>query len=95
MEVGEYLVGIHRGGVGDHARGLCFSGCAGVAEGGGGGSSGAIFSALSFGFAWGYGAICFGRSVDRLGVSLANSMVTGLSSALAVELPFTRLIAYP
>jgi L-rhamnose-H+ transport protein len=49
--------------------------------------SGAIFSALSFGFAWGFGAICFGRSVDRLGVSIANSLVIGLSSALGSLVP--------
>jgi L-rhamnose-H+ transport protein len=48
---------------------------------------GALFSALSFGFAWGFGAICFGLSVDRLGVSIANSLVIGLSSALGSLVP--------
>jgi L-rhamnose-H+ transport protein len=47
----------------------------------------AVFAALSFGFAWGFGAICFGRSVDRLGVSIANSLVIGLSSALGSLVP--------
>src|SRR5688500_9104575 len=37
----------------------------------------AVAAALGFGFAWGFGAILFGLSVDRLGVSLANSMVIG------------------
>jgi L-rhamnose-H+ transport protein len=43
--------------------------------------------ALVFGFAWGFGAILFGRSVDRLGVSLANSIVIGISSALGSIVP--------
>ena len=47
----------------------------------------AIESALLFGFAWGFGAICFGLSVDRLGVSLANTLVIGLSSALGSFFP--------
>src|SRR3954462_10822034 len=42
----------------------------------------AVVSAIVFGFLWGFGAICFGRSVDRLGVWVANSLVIGLSSAL-------------
>lgn len=41
----------------------------------------AVLAALTFGFAWGFGAILFGLSVDRLGVSLANSLVIGVSSA--------------
>ena len=47
----------------------------------------AVDAALVFGFAWGFGAICFGRSVERLGVSLANSLVIGLSSALGSLVP--------
>jgi L-rhamnose-H+ transport protein len=43
--------------------------------------------AVSFGFAWGFGAILFGRSVERLGVSLANSLVIGVSSALGSLAP--------
>jgi L-rhamnose-H+ transport protein len=43
--------------------------------------------ALLFGFAWGFGAICFGRSVERLGVSIANSLVIGLSSAFGSLVP--------
>ena len=34
-----------------------------------------------------FGAILFGLSVDRLGVSLANSLVIGLSSALGSLVP--------
>ncbi|HXE11582.1 MAG TPA: L-rhamnose/proton symporter RhaT [Bryobacteraceae bacterium] len=49
--------------------------------------SGAVISALTFGFAWGFGAICFGLSVDRLGVSIANSLIIGLSSALGSLVP--------
>jgi L-rhamnose-H+ transport protein len=47
----------------------------------------ALSCALVFGFAWGFGAILFGRSVDRLGVSLANSLVIGISSALGSLVP--------
>lgn len=47
----------------------------------------AITSAVFFGFAWGFGAICFGLSVDRLGVSMANSLIIGLSSALGSIVP--------
>lgn len=47
----------------------------------------AIACALGFGFAWGFGAIFFGLSVHRLGVSLANSLVIGLSSALGSLIP--------
>lgn len=47
----------------------------------------AVTAALLFGFLWGFGAILFGRSVDRLGVSLANTLVIGLSSALGSVVP--------
>jgi L-rhamnose-H+ transport protein len=47
----------------------------------------AVYSAIGFGFAWGFGAICFGLSVDGLGVSIANSLVIGLSSALGSLVP--------
>jgi L-rhamnose-H+ transport protein len=47
----------------------------------------AVACALGFGFAWGFGAILFGRSVDRLGVSLANTLVIGISSALGSLVP--------
>lgn len=49
--------------------------------------SGAVTAAAGFGFAWGFGAIFFGLSVDRLGVSLSNSLVIGLSSALGSVVP--------
>src|SRR5581483_5325324 len=47
----------------------------------------AVICALVFGFAWGFGAILFGLGVDRLGVSLANTLVIGLSSALGSLVP--------
>jgi L-rhamnose-H+ transport protein len=47
----------------------------------------ALASALGFGFAWGFGAILFGLSVDRLGVSLSNSMVLGVSAAMGSLVP--------
>ncbi|MCC6393287.1 MAG: hypothetical protein IT167_21990 [Bryobacterales bacterium] len=49
--------------------------------------AGALCAAGVFGFGWGFGAILFGLSVDRLGVSLANSMVIGISSALGSMAP--------
>lgn len=49
--------------------------------------SNALAAALAFGFAWGFGAISFGQSVDSLGVSIANSLVIGLSSALGSLVP--------
>lgn len=47
----------------------------------------AVMAAAIFGFGWGFGAILFGLSVDRLGVSLANSLVIGLSAALGSVVP--------
>jgi L-rhamnose-H+ transport protein len=49
--------------------------------------SSALAAAIGFGFTWGFGAICFGLSVDRLGVSIANSLVIGLSSAFGSLVP--------
>jgi len=49
--------------------------------------AGAVVAALLFGFAWGFGAILFGRSVERLGVSVANTLVIGISSALGSLVP--------
>ncbi|MBV9085516.1 MAG: hypothetical protein JOZ62_22810 [Acidobacteriaceae bacterium] len=46
-----------------------------------------LASASIFGFGWGFGAICFGRSVHHLGVSVANSLVLGISSALGSLVP--------
>ena len=49
--------------------------------------SSSIAIALIFGLLWGFGAICFGRSVESLGVSLANTLVIGLSSAVGSLVP--------
>ena len=48
---------------------------------------GAVVAALVFGFAWGFGAISFGQSVQSLGVSIANSLVIGISSGLGSLVP--------
>jgi L-rhamnose-H+ transport protein len=48
---------------------------------------GAVRAAGAFGFAWGFGAILFGLSVDRLGVSVANTLVLAVSSALGSLVP--------
>ncbi|HVN21700.1 MAG TPA: L-rhamnose/proton symporter RhaT [Dongiaceae bacterium] len=50
-------------------------------------SHSSVLAALLFGFAWGFGAICFGRSVHSIGVSMANTLVIGLSSALGSLVP--------
>ena len=47
----------------------------------------AVFAAIGFGLAWGFGAISFGQSVHSLGVSIANSLVIGISSALGSLVP--------
>jgi len=47
----------------------------------------AVLSAVMFGFSWGFGAICFGKSVHAIGVSMANTLVIGLSSALGSLVP--------
>lgn len=39
------------------------------------------------GFAWGFEAICFGKSVHRIGVSMANTLAIGLSAALGSLVP--------
>ena len=52
---------------------------------------GAVTAALLFGFLWGFGAILFGLSVHTLGVSIANSLVIGLSSALGSVVPLIAL----
>jgi L-rhamnose-H+ transport protein len=46
-----------------------------------------VMAALCFGFAWGFGAICFGKSVHCIGVSMANTLVIGLSAALGSLVP--------
>jgi L-rhamnose-H+ transport protein len=48
----------------------------------------AVLSAVMFGFGWGFGAICFGKSVHTIGVSMANTLVIGLSSALGSLVPW-------
>lgn len=47
----------------------------------------AVACALGFGFFWGFGSTLFGLSVDRLGVSLSNTLVIGISSALGALVP--------
>ncbi len=49
--------------------------------------AGSVAAALLFGFAWGFGAICFGLSVTHLGVAVANTLVIGLSSAFGSLVP--------
>ncbi len=47
----------------------------------------AVEVALLTGFAWGFGAIMFGQSVSAIGISLANTLVLAISSALGSLLP--------
>lgn len=51
----------------------------------------AVFIALLTGFAWGFGAILFGQSVSAVGISLANTLVLAISSALGALLPILIL----
>jgi L-rhamnose-H+ transport protein len=47
--------------------------------------------AVGTGFAWGFGAIMFGQSVSAIGISLANTFVLAVSSALGSLLPMIFL----
>jgi L-rhamnose-H+ transport protein len=51
----------------------------------------AVFIALGSGFAWGFGAIMFGQSVSAIGISLANTFVLAVSSALGSLIPMLFL----
>lgn len=51
----------------------------------------AVSIALLTGFAWGFGAILFGQSVSAVGISLANTLVLAISSALGALLPILVL----
>lgn len=51
----------------------------------------AIWIAALTGFAWGFGAIMFGQSVSAIGISLANTFVLAISSALGSLLPLLIL----
>lgn len=51
----------------------------------------AVWIAIATGFAWGFGAIMFGQSVSAIGISLANTLVLAISSALGSFLPLLLL----
>ena len=51
----------------------------------------AVWIAIAAGFAWGFGAIMFGQSVSAIGISLANTLVLAISSALGSLLPLLLL----
>jgi len=51
----------------------------------------AFWIAALTGFAWGFGAIMFGQSVSAIGISLANTFVLAISSALGSLLPLLIL----
>lgn len=51
----------------------------------------AVAIALLAGFAWGFGAVLFGQSVSAIGISLANTLVLAISSALGSLLPILLL----
>jgi L-rhamnose-H+ transport protein len=50
-----------------------------------------IWIAVIAGFAWGFGAVMFGQSVSAIGISLANTFVLAISSALGSLLPLLIL----
>lgn len=51
----------------------------------------AVWIAILTGFAWGFGAVLFGQSVSAIGISLANTLVLAISSALGSLLPILLL----
>jgi L-rhamnose-H+ transport protein len=53
--------------------------------------AGAVLIALAAGFAWGFGSVLFGQSVSAIGISLANTLVLAISSALGSVLPILIL----
>jgi L-rhamnose-H+ transport protein len=54
----------------------------------------AVWIAILTGFAWGFGAVLFGQSVSAIGISLANTLVLAISSALGSLLPIVLLAPY-
>lgn len=54
----------------------------------------ALWIAVLTGFAWGFGAIMFGQSVSAIGISLANTFVLAISSALGSLLPLVILASH-
>ena len=50
-----------------------------------------VWIAILAGFAWGFGAVMFGQSVSAIGISLANTFVLAISSALGSLLPLLIL----
>lgn len=51
----------------------------------------AVRIAVLTGFVWGLGAVLFGQSVSAIGISLANTLVLAISSALGSLLPIVLL----
>src|SRR5579864_2211888 len=51
----------------------------------------AVWIASGAGFAWGFGAIMFGQAVSAIGISLANTLVLAISSALGSFFPMLLL----
>ena len=51
----------------------------------------AVWIAVLTGFAWGFGAVLFGQSVSAIGISLANTLVLAISSAVGSLLPMILL----
>jgi len=51
----------------------------------------ALAIAILTGFTWGFGSVLFGQSVSAIGISLANTLVLAISSALGALLPIVLL----
>jgi L-rhamnose-H+ transport protein len=54
----------------------------------------AVWIAVLTGFAWGFGSILFGQSVSAVGISLANTLVLAISSALCCPFFCSRRIGF-
>lgn len=52
-----------------------------------GAPAGPVMIAVGTGFAWGFGSLMFGQSVSAIGISLANTLVLAISSALGSFVP--------
>jgi len=50
-----------------------------------------VWIAILTGLAWGFGAVLFGQSVSAIGISLANTLVLAISSALGSLVPIVLL----
>lgn len=66
---------------------LAFATCPNLVDVYSSASSSSVFAATGFGFLWGCGGVCFGLATDEIGISLAFSIILGMTSTLGSVLP--------